>query len=88
MTFHFIKLILAMVMLFCAILVWKRTRDATWILMVFTALLWYIQILLDFLEVAAIIATLPLMVQIIVHVLPLVTFSLALLKFKYDHDLF
>lgn len=88
MIFYLTKLVLAMGMLFCAITVWRRTRDTKWMLMVFTAILWYVQILLGFLESASLLYALPLSIRIIVHALPLVTFSLALLKFKRDHDLF
>lgn len=87
MVVHLIKVSLAAVMLFCAILVWARTRDTTWVLMVFTALFWYVQILLDFLEAISVISVLPLPAQITIHALPLVTFSLAFVKFRNSRKL-
>lgn len=88
MVFHVVKLILAMVMLLCAILVWRRTRDTTWVLLVCTAIFWYVQIVLDFLETVALLPPLSMALRIIIHALPLIAFSLAFLKFKYDRDLF
>lgn len=87
MVFEFIKLAVAAGMLFSAILVWNRTRDTKWVLMVCTAILWYAQIMLDFLASVAFIVALSPVVEMVVHSLPLITFSLALLKFRYDHDL-
>ena len=86
--FHLVKVVIAAGMVLCAILVWRKTRDTTWVLMVFAAIFWYAQILLDLLEALSLVSAFPLAIRIIAHSLPLIMFSSALLSLKPDRDIF
>ena len=85
---NLVKMALAACMLFCAIMVWRKTRDTTWVLMVFAAITWYAQIALTLLESASLLPTLSLAVRISIHSLPLLCFTIALITFNPDRDLF
>ena len=85
---NLVKMAIAACMLLCAIIVWRKTRDTTWVLMVFTAITWYVQIVLTLLEAVSLLPTLSLAVRIVIHSLPLLCFTIALITFNPDRDLF
>lgn len=81
-----IELVIGGAAFFCAILVWAKTRDVSWVLIVFASLLWYVRIVVHFFLNLGIIAPLFPPIQILINVLPIAILGIALITRYRNND--